>query len=409
MKNSLLFFLLLVSSLVKAQIKDTLNIALFVYDGVELLDFTGPGEVFAASSYYTNLYHFNVYTVAKEEQLTSQDFLSITPNYNLDNAPKSDVLILPGGNAGSVFNDRTVQSWIKDEIENATNVLTVCSGVYFLEKPGKLEGIKVTSHHKIIPFLRETLDAENVIDDVKYVDSGKIVTSAGVSSGIEGALLMVSKIAGYEVANRTARYMEYPQWDISNGRITYDLIKNADALLEDKEEPFVFGTFDLAGYKALSENDKERAHNFFYQNSLYFPKSATAYYGLAKAMSSTIDWVPPTYEDYLDVLRNDGAEKGRKIYDKAKKIFPDWLLFTQKDIKVRGSNLLNEENIQAAELVFSMGVDSYPNDLELHIQLIEAQIRLKKSKKAKESISMALVHFPKNEQLLSLEQILNSK
>ncbi|WP_422858610.1 DJ-1/PfpI family protein [Flagellimonas sp. S174] len=365
MKKSIVFLFGLLVINVSAQTKDTINIAVFLYDGVELLDFAGPAEVFAAASYYTNNYHFNVYTVAKETKLKSQGFLDITPNYSFETAPKTDVLILPGGNAHDALNDTLTQKWIGKEIERSPDVLTVCSGIFFLEESGRLNGIKVTSHHKILPFLKQILKPENVVEEVKYVDSGKIVTSAGVSSGIEGAFLTLSKIAGYEVANRTARYMEYPQWDISNGKITYDLGEKAsDYLMANSDKP-QFGVLDLAGHLALREGRPEEAMKYFKRNLSFYPKSPLSYYGLASSFEKMGKWAPPVYEDFLNVLRNEGAQAANKIYQETKSKHPSWVLFTLKDITVRIENLIAQQNYEEADIVGQMALETYPNNEEL--------------------------------------------
>ncbi|MEM7486117.1 MAG: DJ-1/PfpI family protein [Bacteroidota bacterium] len=408
MKKSMVFLFGLLVFSVSAQTKDTINIAVFLYDGVELLDFAGPAEVFAAASYYTNNYHFNVYTVAKESKLKSQGFLDITPNYSLANAPKTDILVLPGGNAQDALNDTLTQKWIDKEIGNSSDVLTVCSGIFFLQESGRLEGIEVTSHHKILPFLREILKPENVVHEVKYVDTGKIVTSAGVSSGIEGAFLTVSKIAGYEVANRTARYMEYPQWDISNGKITYDLgDKASEYLTTTNDDKPQFGVLDLAGHLALREGRPEEAMKYFERNLSFYPKSPLSYYGLASSLEKMNKWAPPVYEDFLNVLRNEGAQAGYKIYQETKSKYPSWVLFTLKDITVRIENLMGQQNYEEANLVGQMAMETYPDNMALYIQRINVYEKLKDTGKAKIMLHEALKKFPPSEELIQLKQRLD--
>ena len=408
MKKSMVFLFGLLVFSVSAQTKDTINIAVFLYDGVELLDFAGPAEVFAAASYYTNNYHFNVYTVAKESKLKSQGFLDITPNYSLANAPKTDILVLPGGNAQDALNDTLTQKWIDKEIGNSSDVLTVCSGIFFLQESGRLEGIEVTSHHKILPFLREILKPENVVHEVKYVDTGKIVTSAGVSSGIEGAFLTVSKIAGYEVANRTARYMEYPQWDISNGKITYDLgDKASEYLTTTNDDKPQFGVLDLAGHLALREGRPEEAMKYFERNLSFYPKRPLSYYGLASSLEKMNKWAPPVYEDFLNVLRNEGAQAGYKIYQETKSKYPSWVLFTLKDITVRIENLMGQQNYEEANLVGQKAMETYPDNMALYIQRINVYEKLKDTGKAKIMLHEALKKFPPSEELIQLKQRLD--
>ena len=405
----LLTYLLVGITQLQAQVKDTINVAVLAYEGVELLDFAGPAEVFAAASYYTNTYHFKVYIVAKEPAFTSQGFLKITPNFNFDNAPKTNVLVLPGGYAGKSIQDKSTQQWMNTQLENADQVLTVCSGIYFLKKSGRLDNIQVTSHHKIIPFLKKELKPQNVLAQVKYVDAGQIVTSAGVSSGIEGALLMVSKIAGFEAANRTARYMEYAPWDISNGKIAYDLQNQATNYLATNNAKPYFGVFDLAGHLALREGKIDLARQYFQKNIAFYPNSALAYHGLSKALLYTQKWVPPTYEDFLNVLRHKGAKTGQAIYQKAKRIYPDWKLFTHKDIVVRGQNLASGNNYEDAALVLKMGIDTYPNSWLLYQQLVICLLKQKKEKEAWHLIQQALKKFPNNPTIKKLVTTIKSK
>lgn len=405
----LFFFFTFITNVLAAQKKDTLNVAVLMYDGVELLDFAGPAEVFAAASYYTDIYHFNVYTVARESKLKSQGFLEITSNFSFTDAPKSNILVLPGGNAGPAINDEKTQQWIGQEITDNTSILTVCSGIYFLDKPGKLNDIQVTSHHKILPFLKEQLNPENVIEDVKYVDSGNIVTSAGVSSGIEGALLMLSKIAGVEVANRTSRYMEYHQWDLGNGKITYDVYKEASNYIKSNTLKPDFGVLDIAGHIALRENRLSDALKFFQTNSRYHPNSSLSYYSLAQAKKKKGELVPPVYEDFLNVLRTEGAQKAKAIFEKTKQQHPEWVLFTLKDISVRGTNLFYNEQYKEAETVLKMGVEQYPDIKELYVQLIETQLKMEKPNEAKNMLERALLIFPKDKELFELKNNIGLK
>ncbi|HAS43171.1 MAG TPA: hypothetical protein DCS93_22010 [Microscillaceae bacterium] len=407
-KLLLTYFLAGITQL-NAQVKDTLNVAVLAYEGVELLDFAGPAEVFAAASYYTNTYHFKVHIVAKEPALTSQGFLKITPNFNFDNAPKTNILVLPGGNAGKSIQDKSTQQWIQAQLKDADQVLTVCSGIYFLKKSGRLNNIPVTSHHKIIPFLKKELKPQNVLAQVKYVDAGQIVTSAGVSSGIEGALLMVSKIAGLEAANRTARYMEYAPWDISNGKIAYDLQSQAANYLTTNNTDPHFGMLDLAGHLALREGKINLAKQYFQKNVAFYPNSALAYHSLSKALLSTKKWVPPTYEDFLNVLRNQGAKTGYALYQKAKRVYPNWKLFTHKDIVVRGQNLTVNENHEEARLVFKMGLDTYPNSWLLYQQLAICLLKQKKENEAKRLIQQASKKFPNNTAIKKLVTTIKSE
>ena len=185
------------------------NVAILIWDGVELLDFSGPGEVFAAARVGGEA-AFNVFTVARNSTpVTSQGFLTITPNHTIDDCPPPHVLIIPGGNTQPITDDAKVMAWIKKTSTNTDMVLSVCTGAFVLAKAGLLNNIEATTWHGAIDGLRREAPKTKVRDDVRYVDNGDIITSAGVSAGIDGALRALSKLTGPDVARKTARYMEY--------------------------------------------------------------------------------------------------------------------------------------------------------------------------------------------------------
>ena len=103
------------------------NVAIFIYDGVEILDFSGPGEVFAASKFDGGA--FKVYTVAvSKEPIISQGFVKIIPEYSLDDCPKPDIIVLPGGQTGPSVDDPNVINWVKKVMPDLDAALSVCTG-----------------------------------------------------------------------------------------------------------------------------------------------------------------------------------------------------------------------------------------------------------------------------------------
>jgi transcriptional regulator GlxA family with amidase domain len=188
--------------------QDVKNVAIFIHQGVELFDFAGPGEVFVAASRQSPTIDFNVYTVAADPQeITSQTFLKVTPNYTLENCPDPDIIILPGGATGIPLRDQRVIDWIKAAHEQAEVTLSVCTGAFLLGKAELLEGLKATTHWGSIESLRRQYPNTEVLEETKFVDNGKIITSGGVSSGTEGSLHLVSRIAGKHTAEGVARYI----------------------------------------------------------------------------------------------------------------------------------------------------------------------------------------------------------
>lgn len=191
----------------------TRRVAVVVYDGVELLDFAGPGEVFAVAGGFGAVGEtraFDVYTVgASRQPITSQGFVQVVPQYAFADAPPPDVLVLPGGSSGRVSGDAEFLAWVKGAAERAEITLTVCTGAFILGQAGLLDGRDVTTWYGALDRLQQRFPAVRAQHGRRFVDSGTVVTTAGVSAGIDGSLHVVARLFGRRVADATARYMEY--------------------------------------------------------------------------------------------------------------------------------------------------------------------------------------------------------
>ncbi|WP_422081012.1 DJ-1/PfpI family protein [Ulvibacterium sp.] len=208
----------------KNEIPKKRNVAIFLYEGVEVLDFSGPAEVFAASSVKTKegqwTSPFNVYTVAHGSGLiTSQGFLKIMPNYTIENCPTPDIIVLPGGATSKSRKNPEVIDWIRNSSERTEIFLSVCTGAFLLGDAGLLKNRKATTWYGSIERLKETFTDTEVLQNVRFVDSGKIVTTAGVSAGIDGALHIVERLISRGAALETAKYMEYDKWHPNAGYV----------------------------------------------------------------------------------------------------------------------------------------------------------------------------------------------
>jgi transcriptional regulator GlxA family with amidase domain len=191
----------------------TRNVAIILYDRVELLDFAGPGEVFAAAARIGATGEapaFRVYSVGKsKDPVTSQGFVKITPEYSIADAPKPDLIVFPGGGVQSVLGDPALMAWAKSAVDSAEIAMSVCNGAHLLGAMGALDGKTVTTHFGAVARLRSSTPKATVQEGRRFVDSGRIVTTAGVSSGIDGALHVVARLLDRAAADQTARYMEY--------------------------------------------------------------------------------------------------------------------------------------------------------------------------------------------------------
>ncbi|MEQ8675148.1 MAG: DJ-1/PfpI family protein [Aggregatilineales bacterium] len=189
------------------------NLAIMIFDDVEVLDFCGPFEVFSVSRDKDNGTDklFNVYTVAETSgPILARNGLSVNPTYTLDNCPKPDIFLIPGGRGTriAIYNDHLL-TWIKQNEPDAELVLSVCTGAFLLAKVGLLNGLAATTYHTEFDALQAIDPTLTVRPGERFVDNGRIITSAGISAGIDMSLYIVSKLFGKEQAIWTANRMEY--------------------------------------------------------------------------------------------------------------------------------------------------------------------------------------------------------
>jgi putative intracellular protease/amidase len=191
----------------------TRNVAVVLYEQTELLDWAGPYEVWtdAANIAVDNGQKaFNVYTVARtKEPVFTQGKLRVVPDYSIEDAPKPDVVIIPGGNSGKLNDDPAFFAWAKKVTSEAEVTLTVCTGAFVMGKAGALDGLQVTTWFGAIEELQKQFPKATVIDGRRYVDNGRLVTTAGVSAGVDGSLHLIARLLGRRVADQVSRYMEY--------------------------------------------------------------------------------------------------------------------------------------------------------------------------------------------------------
>ncbi|GMX65903.1 DJ-1/PfpI family protein [Paenibacillus elgii] len=191
------------------------NVGILLFDQVEVLDFTGPYEVFglAVHDRYkpTERSLFNVTTISESGSLiVAENNLKVTPDYSLATAPAYDLLVIPGGPGvrKALLNEALV-NWVRARSGDTPWITSVCTGALLLAQTGLLDGKKATTHIDSIDWMRTKYPAIDVIDDVKYVDEDRIVTSAGVANGMHMSLHMVDRLAGREVAQDVSHIMQF--------------------------------------------------------------------------------------------------------------------------------------------------------------------------------------------------------
>ena len=197
------------SSFVPAQPDDEKKpstVAILLFDHVEIIDFAGPWEVFGGAGY-------KVFTVAEKlDPVNAVYGQKVVADYTFENSPKADVLLVPGGGTRDAVANVKLIKWVQDHAKTSTYVMSVCTGAFILAKAGLLDGLSATTVRGSIDRLATAGTNIKVAYDKRYVDNGKIITTAGLSSGIDGALHLVSKMLGKGQAQQTALDIEY-NWD----------------------------------------------------------------------------------------------------------------------------------------------------------------------------------------------------
>ena len=206
------------------------SIGILIFDEVEVLDFAGPFEVFSTAARVNARVAgagslFRCFLVAAEMRpIHARGGMKVLPACVLPPLTDIDVLIVPGGDIDKVQNNGAVIEWIRHQSASTDIVASVCTGAFLLGQAGLLDGIQATTHWQDQSALQAQFPGTVVCDDVPWIDCGKVVTSAGISAGIDMSLHLVARLASRQLANATAKQMQY-RWD-SNG--THDLSQTAD-------------------------------------------------------------------------------------------------------------------------------------------------------------------------------------
>ncbi|MGF1435465.1 DJ-1/PfpI family protein [Bacillus thuringiensis] len=187
------------------------SVGIFLFNEVEVLDFAGPFEVFSVTEVNEEK-TFTVYTVSENgEMITARNGLKVQPDYSIENLPPVDILIIPGGLGAREYEikNEIVIKWIGQQMKEVKLMTSVCTGALLLAKVGLLAGLKATTHWASIEKFKNEFQNVEVIENVKFVDEGHIITSAGIPAGINMAFHIVKNLLGVHVAEDTVKRMEY--------------------------------------------------------------------------------------------------------------------------------------------------------------------------------------------------------
>ncbi len=191
------------------------TVGILIFDEVEVLDFCGPFEVFStarpAGEHSDAAQLFTVVTIAEEDKIiTCRGGLLVKPHATIEHHPPLDILVVPGGQGTRrERHNQRLLDWIVQQDQHTNLTTSVCTGAFLLAERGLLDNHQATTHWNSIEWMRSTYPAIKMLADTRVVDEGHIITSAGVSAGIDMSLHVVSRLYGIETAKWTARRMEY--------------------------------------------------------------------------------------------------------------------------------------------------------------------------------------------------------
>ena len=202
------------------------RVGILVFPDVEVLDFCGPFEVFSVTRLSEELRReqpspVEVLLVAeKPGTVVTTGGMKVTPDHTIDDCPRLDILVVPGGwgTRAEIKNARLV-AWIAERARQVETLTSVCTGSMLLGQAGLLDGRRATTHWRALPWMRETFPTVTVEEKLHVVEDGNVLTSAGISAGIDMALRVVARYHGEAVARNTARNMEYRYTDDNSRRV----------------------------------------------------------------------------------------------------------------------------------------------------------------------------------------------
>lgn len=253
------------------------TVAMLLYPGVEIIDISGPWEAFGTAG-------FLVHTVAEKlDPLTLVFNQKVVPDYTFENSPRADILLVPGGGYSQATENPRLIQWLQSKSQDVSHVMSVCTGAFILGEAGLLAGQTATATYGMVDDLLAFPNVK-VVHDERFVDNGKIMTTGGLTSGIDGALHLISRMRGVGAAQSAALEMEY-RWEPDSQFVRATL---ADRFLPDG---LIYGKPNVRGMKA----------------TLVSTEGSTEQWE-AKLLVSE----PHTQAEILDVLRNRiAANAGR--------------------------------------------------------------------------------------------------
>jgi len=191
--------------------KGKIPVAFAISEGVTVIDFAGPWEVFQdvhvndRGKDMDEQMPFELFTVSEKiETLTGSAGLKLVPDYTFDTAPQAKVVVVPAQRGPAALH-----AWLRKVAPTTDVTMSVCTGAFQLGKAGLLSGKSATTHHDFFEQFAKAFPDVSLKRGLRFVENEKISTAGGLSSGIDLALRVVDRYFGRDVAQQTATYMEY--------------------------------------------------------------------------------------------------------------------------------------------------------------------------------------------------------
>jgi len=202
------------------------RVGILIFPAVEVLDFCGPYEVFSVTRLDEERRReepspFEVLVIAEStEPVVATGGLRVLPDATLETCPALDILVVPGGwGTRKQISNQRVLTWIAERAKEVETLTSVCTGAMLLGQTGVLDGRRATTHWRSLDWMRQSFPTVTVEDKLHVVEHDEVLTSAGISAGIDMALLVVARYFGDAVGRATARHMEYPFPDDNRRRV----------------------------------------------------------------------------------------------------------------------------------------------------------------------------------------------
>ncbi|RYD16420.1 MAG: DJ-1/PfpI family protein [Lysobacteraceae bacterium] len=226
----------------------SVRVGIVLFDGVQIIDFAGPYEVFGQAG-------FGVTTLSHDgKPVTTAMGLRVTPDAAFDAAPAFDVLLVPGGDVEEAERDPAVLAFVRTHARSSRHVMSVCTGSFILAAAGALDGLRATTFTPRVDQMAARYPKVEVVRDVRWVDNGRIVTSAGLSSGLDAALHLVATLHGVDKARTAALRLEY-DWKPEGGFVRSRM---ADRYLPKALESLVDWPKDMVARTDVSLGDERQ-------------------------------------------------------------------------------------------------------------------------------------------------------